>query len=121
MKNITKPKESLIKKKEIRFHSASVKTRNGKKEIKGHPTFVFLQNGDIYIYVQLTHSKKIRGKILIKMRRNPNPKDIRDSYYIEEICEDTIENFGKKHSDWIIDEKDESDIRALFEKNKSPK
>ena len=79
-----------------------------------------LQNGDIFIYVQLTHSKKIRGKILIKMRKNPNPNDVRDSYYIEEIMEDNTANFGRKYDKWIIDDIDENDIRNLYSKIKSP-
>lgn len=112
--------KSLIRKREIRFHPTETKTRKGKKIISDHPTFIFLQNGDIFIYVQITHSKNIRGKILIKMRKNPNPKDIRDSYYIEEILEDKLVNFGKKHADWIVDEQDESDIRKLYDKKKSP-
>ena len=113
--------KSLIRKREIRFHPTETKTRNGKRKISDHPTFIFLQNGDIFIYVQITHSKNIRGKILIKMRKNPNPKDIKDSYYIEEILEDNLVNFGKKHDKWIVDEQDESDIRKQYEKKKSPR
>lgn len=108
--------KNLKRKSEFRFHSVSIKTKKGKKAIKEHPTFIFLQNGDIYIYVQLTHSEKIRGKILIKLKKNPNPLDFRDSYYIEEICHDSKVNFGKKKVDWIIDESDEEQIRKLIKK-----
>ena len=113
--------EKIKRKSEFRHHSVFVKTKKGAKRIKNHPTFILLQNGDIFIYVQLTHSKKIRGKILIKMRKNPNPNDVRDSYYIEEILEDNTTNFGKKIDKWIIDDIDENDIRNLYSKIKSPK
>ena len=115
MKAVEKSK-NLKRKSEFRFHSVSIKTKKGRKRIKKHPTFIFLQNGDILIYVQLTHSEKIRGKILIKLKKNPNPLDIRDSYYIEEICHDNKDNFGKKKVDWIIDESDEKQIRKLIKK-----
>ena len=113
--------EKFKRKSEFRHHSVFVKTRKGAKKIKNHPTFILLQNGDIFIYVQMTHSKKIRGKVLIKMRKNPNPYDVRDSYYIEEILEDKTTNFGKKYDKWIINDIDENDIRNLYNKIKSPK
>ena len=108
--------KNLKRKSEFRFHSVVADTKTGKKAIKGHPTFVFLQNGDIFIYVQLTHSKIIKGKVLIKLRKNPNPQDLRDSYYIEEICEDKRTNFGRNRKNWVIDEEDEKEIRKLTEK-----
>ena len=111
----TKTKK-LKKKSEFRFHSVTAKTTKGKKTIKEHPTFIFLQNGDIYIYVQLTHSKRIKGKVLIKLKKNPNPLDIRDSYYIEEICKDKMDNFGKIRRSWRMDQKDEETIRKLIKK-----
>ena len=54
------------------------------------------------------------------MRKNPNPNDVRDSYYIEEIMEDNTANFGRKYDKWIIDDIDENDIRNLYSKIKSP-
>ena len=104
------------RKREFRFHSVVPNTKKGKNAIKEHPTFVFLQNGDIYIYVQLTHSKRIKGKVLIKLKKNPNPLDIRDSYYIEEICKDKMTNFGRNRKNWKIAKSDETRIRALVKK-----
>lgn len=118
MKTVEKSK-NLKRKSEFRFHSVIAKTSKGEKRIKDHPTYVFFENGDIYIYVELTHSETIPGKILIKLRKNPNPKDLRDSYYIEEICEDKASKFGRKKNNWVIDEKDDEAIRELV-KNKKP-
>lgn len=110
--------KKLKKKSEFRFHTVIDKTKKGNKTINKHPTFIFLQNGDIYIYVQLTHCKKIRGKIVIKLKRNPNPLDIRESYYIKEILEDNADTFERIRNSWAMDEKDEEEIRKLA--NKKP-
>ena len=110
-------KKKLKRKSEFRFHSVTIKVKKGKRKINKHPAYVFFQNGNLYIYVQLTHSKRIKGKVLIKMKKNPNPSDNRDSYYIEEVYEDDKSRFGKKKNKWVIDEKDEKKIREYKEKS----
>ena len=65
MKNRSK-KQPLVKKKEFRFHKTEV-TNKGKRKSKGwHPVYVFLEKGNIYIYVTLTHSDKVENMLVIK-------------------------------------------------------
>ena len=100
------------KRKEFRFKNVDVK--KGKKITKmRHPTFVIIKKGNTFVYVTLTHSSNIKEKVVIKLRKNPNPKDDRDAYYVAEINEDLIDKFGKKIEGWELDENDEIDIRNL--------
>lgn len=101
----------LKRKKEFRLRKINV----GNKKIK-HPAYVFLEMGNVYIFVNLTHSKEIKNKIVLKLKKNPNPKDNADSYYVEEIHEDTKDKFGKRLLDWEMDPNDDEIIRKLYKK-----
>ena len=112
MKNRSK-KQPLVKKKEFRFHKTEV-TKKEKKKSKGwHPVYVFLERGNIYIYVTLTHSDKVENMIVIKLRKNPNPHDKSDAYYVAEVKEDTKDRFGRRRDNWKMDELDDKDIRNI--------
>ena len=100
------------RKKEFRFKSISI-SKNKKMR---HPAYVFLEKGNIYIYVNLTHSNNIDGKVIIKLSKNPDPNDKRDSYFIEEIHEDTKDNFGRRLLGWEMDPIDDQIIRKLYKK-----
>ncbi len=109
-------KQVLRKKKEFRFHKIEKINDKGAKTKKWHPAYVFLEKGNIYIYVSLTHSNNIDNLILIKLRKNPDPNDERDSYWVVEIKEDTKDRFGKREHGWDIDDLDDKDIRNEYEK-----
>ena len=80
-----------------------------------HPAYVFLQKGNLYIYVTITHSSNITGVMLIKLRKNPNPKDKTDSFRTKKISEDTKDRFGRRHDSWVMDETDDKEIRKDYE------
>lgn len=108
-----KSKHAKYKKKsEFRYHSIAVK--NAKKKTQRHPTYIFLEKGNLYIYVTITHSSKIENYLLIKLRKNPNPKDSTDSYYVAEVKTDTKDTFSANQAKWKIDPIDDKDIRELF-------
>ena len=110
-----KNRHSVLRRlKEFRFHK--VKDKSKKKWLKRHPTYIFLQQGNVYFYVALTHASTIDGYLLIKLRENPNPSDSRESYYIAEIKYDTKDNFSANKADWKINELDDVEIRKLFTK-----
>ena len=110
-------KKEFKKVKEFRYHDVEVKTKRVKRVIK-HPTYVFYKHDGIYIYVSLTHSNKVENLILIKLKKNPNPKDNRDSYFVDEIKEDVKEMFGKRKTGWVMDSYDDEMIREEFRKIK---
>ena len=115
MKNKNK-KSIMRKKKEFRYHKIQKINERGKKKTLWHPAYVFFEKGNIYIYVSLTHSKEVQTTLLIKLRKNPNPKDERDSYRLVEIKEDTKDKFGRRVAGWELDEQDDKELRDEYKK-----
>ena len=81
-----------------------------------HPSYVFLEKGNIYIYISITHSDSVKNAIVIKLKKNPNPQDKRESYRIMEIKEDTKDKFSKRLKKWVMDCEDDNDIREEYKK-----
>ena len=102
--------------KEFRFKNIEI---SNKAKMR-HPVYVFVEKGNVYFYVNLTHSKEIAGKVVIKLTKNPNPDDRANSYFIEEIHEDTKDKFGKRLLGWEMDPKDDEIIRKLYKKKMIP-
>lgn len=104
------------KKKEFRYHSIEIVNENGSITKIRHPSYVFLEKGNIYIYISITHSDNVENAIVIKLRKNPNPQDKRDSYRIAEIKEDTKDRFSKRLKKWVMDCEDDKEIREEYKK-----
>ena len=111
-------KAQLRRKKEFRFKTIKVVKNGRKKKIQKHPAYVFLQKGNIFIYVLITHSGSVDNYTVIKLRKNPNPNDDEDSFYVAEVKEEKKDSFGKIVKKWKMDEQDDYDIRDLY-KNKN--
>ena len=108
-----KSKKAILKsRKQFRFKKIMIK---GNK-IMRHPAYIFYEKGNVYIYVNITHSSIVNGKIVIKLRKNPNPNDKDNSYYVEEIREDTKDSFGKRLHGWKLNSLDDAEIRELYKK-----
>ena len=105
------------KKKEFRYHKVQVKSKNGKIVKIRHPSYIFLEKGNIFIFVTITHSNKVENELLIKLRENPNPNDKRKSYWVARIKFDTKDRFGKRDKRWKMNKQDDEDIRAFNNKN----
>ena len=106
----------LKRKKEFRFHAIKVPTKKGKQKTIEHPAYIFLEKGNVYIYVPITHSSSVNDFMVIKLRKNPDPNDNRDSYYIADIRMDTKDSFSAMKKKWELDSKDDEEIRSLFNK-----
>ena len=111
-------KQSLKRRHEFRYHNVEAKNKFGKAINIKHPAYIFLSKGNLYIYVTLTHSNRIANCLVVKLRKNPNPKDKKTAYYVAEVKQDTMDRFGKRHDDWKIDLSDDNDIRSLLSKIK---
>ena len=109
-------KQVTRKRKEFRYHNIEIVNENGTITKIRHPSYVFLEKGNIYIYISITHSDSVENAIVIKLRKNPNPHDKRNSYRIVKIKEDTKDRFGKRLIEWIMDIEDDKDIREEYEK-----
>ena len=108
--------QSIRKRKEFRYHNIEIVNSNGTITKIRHPSYVFLEKGNIYIYISITHSDNVENAIVIKLRKNPNPHDKRDSYRIAEIKEDTKDRFSKNLKKWVMDLEDDKEIREEYEK-----
>ena len=114
-----KKQKKTIRKNEIRLHNVKVKNKKSKEINILHPAYIFLEeNGEVFIYVTLTHSSDIDSLLTIKLRKNPNPNDDKYSYWVAEIRKDLKNSFTKMKNNWKIHELDEEAIRLFYEKNK---
>lgn len=111
----------LKRKNEFRYHNVIVHSRNGRTRKIKHPSYIFLEKGNIYIFVTITHSSKINDLKIIKLNKNPNPKDKRDSYVVLVIQTDIKSSFGVRHANWKIDVRDEELIREFYNTEKDKK
>lgn len=109
-------RQNVKKKKEFRFHQVETINSQGKMIKIWHPSYIFLEKGNVYIYVSITHSNAVEEFVVIELRENPNPKDKRNSFWIAKIKEDTKDRFGKRRKGWKINELDDQDIRNKYKK-----
>lgn len=109
-------KAQLRRKHEFRYHKVRILKETGLKANMWHPAYIFLEKGNVYIYVSITHSDNVQNHVVVKMRKNPNPKDKTNSYYVDEIKQDTKDRFGKVLNNWEVDPQDDDDIQNLFKK-----
>lgn len=108
----------LRRRHEFRYHKVPVVLDSGHIFNIKHPAYIFLEKGNIFIYVSLTHSKKVGENIVIELKKNPNSKDQSKSYWIVEFKEDTKNRFGRKLPDWKIDKFDDLNILNEYKKSK---
>ena len=115
MKRKTK-KAFAKKKKDFRYYKVEVINEKGNKHSIWHPSYIFLEKGNTYIFVTITHSNKIENEIVIELKRNPNPKDNRKAYWVARIKCDTKDRFTRRRNGWSIDEGDDQMIRDEYKK-----
>ena len=94
-----------IKKNEFR--------KNNSKEYTGHPTYIYAQVGNEFIFVGITHAKITDGIKNIQLERNPNPKDKRPSYMRPFADKKHKSSFGKKLKGWKLTENDKKKALKL--------
>ena len=112
-----KSRHAILKRKhEFRYYNQLKIDRRGRQFKYRHPSYIFMEKGSFYIFVTLTHSTSILNHVVIKLKKNPNPKDRTDAFYVAEVKEDTKDRFGKRLIEWKIDESDDKSIRESFEK-----
>lgn len=109
-------KTQLRRKHEFRYYNSLVINRRGQKVKFRHPAYIFLEKGNLFIFVTITHSKTVPNKIVVELRKNPNPSDKRIAYYVAEILQDTKDRFRRKLDNWDIDLLDDEAIRKLYKK-----
>lgn len=109
-------KAQLRRKHDFRYYNSLVINRRGQKVKFRHPAYIFLEKGNLFIFVTITHSKAVPNKIVVELRKNPNPSDKRIAYYVADIKEDTKDKFRKRLLNWKIDKFDDEEIQKLYKK-----
>ena len=79
---------------------------NNSRKARGHPTYIYKKVGDDYYFIGITHSDVTQGAKNIKLDKNPNPNDKRDSYFRHFASKDKTSKFGKKKKGWRLSFKD---------------
>ena len=109
---------TLRRKHEFRYYNRLSINKRGKMMRYRHPAYIFLEKGNLYIFVTITHSKNISNHISIRLTENPNPTDKTDAYFVADIKQDTKDQFRKRLKGWKLNPIDDKSIRELFEKEK---
>ncbi len=107
--------------KEFRYHIVMVTTKSKKVKKIRHPAYAFLEKGNLFIYVNITHSKQVDNIELIELRKNPRPKDKKKSYRSKVFRQDTKDTFGERERGWHIDPQDDEDIRREYRESQKIK
>ena len=89
-------KHKYHKKKEFRFIPTNYVNKGGRIIKISHPAYIFLQKGEVYVYVTITHSRSVDNLTLFKLEKNPNPNDKRDAYWIAKSIMKTLESLVKE-------------------------
>ena len=117
-----KSKNARLKRKnEFRFHKVEIITKKGRKKNIKHPAYVFLEQGNLFIYVIITHSKKVKNYMMIQLAKNPNPEDEKNAYVVMDIKKDVKPAFSQRYRKWSITEEDDQIIRNFFDSEKDDK
>ena len=91
---------------------------NNSKKVRGHPTYIYKKVGNKFYYIGLTHSEITQGSKNIKLEKNPNPFDDKDSYIRPFSSEDEISKFGKKKKGWKLSKLDKKKVKSVKKNHK---
>lgn len=93
----------------------------------GHTGYLITKKGTgknaEFGYVSITHSKTFKDKKTkkkfnnIPLSQNPNPKDKKPSYAIDNAKKEKAKNIGKIKTGWKLNKKDKKLLKKIFYKN----
>jgi hypothetical protein len=95
--------------------------RRGNVINTGHPTYIYAECGDKLKYIGLTHAEVTEGTRNIKLDKNPNPNDDKDSYIRPKPDKADKSKFGSRLRDWQFDEADKGKVKSVINKDKNKK
>ena len=103
-----KKKKDPVKPKEFRYNKART----------GHPSYIVKVSGDKVTILGLTEYEKTHKQKNIKLDKNPNPKDLNDSFIRPhtETITFTDKTFSKKLKDWQFAISDKSKVDKVIKK-----
>lgn len=87
-------------------------------EGSGHPTYIYAKVGNDFKYIGMTHSEITKGVRNIKLDKNPDPEDPRDSYMRPSAQKADAGRFGTKLKGWKLAESDKPKVEEIKRKKK---
>ena len=97
-----------IKKNEFR--------RNNSKKSKGHPTYIYAQEGDEYKFIGITHSPITDDVDNIPLEKNPEPGNKTKAYIRSKPDKENRSRFGSKLKGWFFSDADKEKVEAVKKK-----
>lgn len=91
---------------------------NNSKKVRGHPTYIYKRVGDKYFFIGITHSEITDGVRNIKLDKNPNPLDTKESFVRPFSSEEEIDKFGSKKKKWRLSKGDRKKLRKIKKNHK---
>ena len=91
---------------------------NNSKKVRGHPTYIYKKVGNRYHFIGITHSEITHRTKNIKLDKNPNPEDPRDSYLRPFSSEEEVSKFGVKKRGWKLSKTDKKKIKTIKKNHK---
>ena len=89
-----------------------------KKKHAKHPQVIVDANRTKFKSMTLTHTKGRKRHWNIKLSKNPNPNDKKDSYVSKKVLEDFKFNFSKAFNNYNISNEDIDMLIAYLESKK---
>jgi len=80
-----------------------------KKE--SHPQHVYAKQGNKFKGLEITHAKKVKGKKLKRMIKNPDPSDTRSAYFVTTHTVTHEKKMGKPLKNWQLSKEDNTQMK----------
>ncbi len=93
---------------------------NNSKEGKGHPTYIYAQEGKEYKFIGITHAEITEGVRNIPLEENPEPGNNSQAYIRPKPQKEHRSSFGGKLKGWFFSPSDKEKVNAVI-KNKNKK
>ena len=89
-----------------------------KKKKERHPHIIIYANRVLFKALKLTHSSKSGKRNNIKLKKNPNSLDKRDSYASKRIIEDFKFRFSKAFKNYSLSNEDIEQLKSFLDRKK---
>ena len=97
----------------VKNQKESKKDEFRKEKETGHPAYIYAKIGNKFKYIGITHSKITDGVENIKLDKNPNPNDIKESYIRPYSQQKSVNKFKKVLIGWFLSKSDKKKIDKL--------
>ena len=97
----------------VKNQKESKKDEFRKEKETGHPGYIYAKIGNKFKYIGITHSKITEGMENIKLDKNPNPNDTKESYIRPYSQQKSVNKFKKVLIGWFLSKSDKDKIDKL--------